>query len=557
MTPEPAAPSSVGAIQRLLARISGLGLVMGALLMAASLTPSLIPRSDVIQGLLGGVCFAAGYGIAVILRAIWTYLQLPVPGPKTGSGMLVVAALVSGLILVMFLGRSAHWQNSIRALMDMPPVDASAPWLIGALASVVATLLIGAGKAIAIASEAATRRIERVIPPRLARVLGLAVVATLVVLIGNGVLVSGAIRALDRSAQALDAFVQPDVAPPADPLRTGSSASLVAWGDLGREGRNFIGRQPDAGGISAVTGREAVDPVRVYVGLNAASDHTARARLAVEELARVGGFNRGRLVIAMPTGTGWMDPAAFETLEYLHHGDVATVAIQYSHLSSWLSLLVEPEFSIDAGRALFVAVHEHWRTIPQDERPQLYLYGLSLGAYSSQQSMRMHEIIERPISGALWVGPPFVSPLWQTLTAERDPSSPAWLPRLDDGRLVRFTNGTDGLDSAESWGTLRIVYLQYASDPITFFTPGSATRPPEWMSPPRGPDVSSDLRWIPIVSFLQLVFDMAIALEVPIGHGHLYAFGDHVRPWVEVTQPQGWDAESLAALEHRLRLRDR
>ena len=81
MTPEPAAPSSVSVIQRLLARISGLGLLMGALLMAASLTPSLIPRSDVIQGLLGGVCFAAGYGIAVILRAIWSYLQLPAPEP--------------------------------------------------------------------------------------------------------------------------------------------------------------------------------------------------------------------------------------------------------------------------------------------------------------------------------------------------------------------------------------------------------------------------------------------------------------------------------------------
>lgn len=76
------------------------------------------------------------------------------------------------------------------------------------------------------------------------------------------------------------------------------------------------------------------------------------------------------------------------------------------------------------------------------------------------------------------------------------------------------------------------------------------------MNGPKGPDVSPDLQWLPVVSFLQLVFDMAIALDVPIGHGHIYAFTDHIRPWIEVTRPEGWTNDGLARLQHVLRQRE-
>ena len=74
-------------------------------------------------------------------------------------------------------------------------------------------------------------------------------------------------------------------------------------------------------------------------------------------MIRVGAFDRSVLVVAVPTGTGWMDPAAMDTLEYLHGGDTAIVGVQYSYLTSWISLLVEPGFGTDTGRALFHAVY--------------------------------------------------------------------------------------------------------------------------------------------------------------------------------------------------------
>jgi uncharacterized membrane protein len=69
------------------------------------------------------------------------------------------------------------------------------------------------------------------------------------------------------------------------------------------------------------------------------------------------------------------------------------------------------------------------------------------------------------------------------------------------------------------------------------------------MQSPRGPDVSPQLRWFPMLTMLQLAADIAAAEEAPIGHGHAYAFADYLDAWRAVSAPADWDAESLAALK--------
>lgn len=532
-----------------------MGLVVGALFVAASLTPSLIPRSPQIQGILAGFCFAAGYGVTTLVIALWQYLQLPRMTDRKAKLLVPLLGLVALLIMALAMVHSVGWQDELRALMDLPPTEEIAPLVVIGLGTAVAGALLVTGKLLVAAGRHTSRRIARVLPPRQARVLGVVLTVLVTYQLFSGVLVRTVVRSIDNSAQALDNLVPADQVPPVQTWQTGGPGSLVAWQNLGREGRSFIAATPTAPEISEVTGRAAMQPLRVYVGLNAAVTLEARAEIAAEELERVGGFARTTLVVAMPTGTGWMDPAAMEPLEHLHHGDVATVALQYSYLQSWISLLVQPEEAAEAGRALFAAVHRRWQLLPEAERPRLYLYGLSLGAHSSQQSLRLHEMLDSPISGAFWVGPPFVSQLWQTLTAERDPGSPAWLPRLTTGRVVRFTNGRQGLQDGAAWGDVRIVFLQYGSDPIVFFRPDSAVRQPDWMAMPRAPDVSDELRWYPIITQLQLAFDMAIGLEVPIGHGHLYAHVDHIDPWLAVTEPPGWTPDRLEALRAHFRAR--
>lgn len=529
-------------------RTSGVGLVIGALFVAGSLTPSLIPRSPQIQGILAGFCFAAGYGVAVLAGALWRYLQLPRMTDRQARLLVPAMGAVALVIVTVFLLRSAEWQNDIRAAMTLPPAEGVAPFVVAGLGTAVASALLILGKLLVALGCYVSARIAQVLPRRQARVLGVLLTILVTYQVFSGVLVRNVVSSIDQSAQALDDLIPAEQIAPDQPWQTGSAESLVAWQDLGREGRNFVATTPDPQAIARVTGQPARQPLRVYVGLNAADTLTARADLAVRELERAGGFDRSTLVVAMPTGTGWMDPAAIEPLEHLNHGDVATVALQYSYLQSWISLLVQPEQAAEAGRALFGAVHRRWQQLPEETRPRLYLYGLSLGAHSSQQSLRLHEMLDQPIDGALWVGPPFVSQLWQTLTAERDPGSPAWLPHLTTGEVVRFTDGRQSVHDGGPWGEVRIVFLQYGSDPIVFFRSDSAIRPPEWLASPRAPEVSPDLRWYPIITQLQLAFDMAIALEVPIGHGHVYAHVDHIDPWLAITDPPGWTPERLQAL---------
>jgi len=351
----------------------------------------------------------------------------------------------------------------------------------------------------------------------------------------------------------VDQLIEDDLERPADPVSTGGPQSLVRWEQLGRRGRMFIASGPTEAEIADFLGAPAKRPLRVYVGLGAAPTPEARAALALEEMKRVGAFDRSLIVIVTPTGTGWVDEAAVDALEYLHRGDTAIVAQQYSYLSSYVSVMLEPGYAQTSAAALFRAVHGYWRTLPRDRRPKLFLHGLSLGSYGSEQSMQVYDILGDLVSGAVWSGPTYANPLWLRFLRERTPGSPPWLPKLGDGSLVRFMNqGNPPTIPGAEWGPVRLVYLQYASDPVTFFSPAMLLHEPEWLSGPRGPDVSPDLKWYPVVTGLQVVFDMVDADALGAGIGHRYAAADYLDAWMAVTEPQGWSEAEIARLKARL-----
>lgn len=540
-------------VRRQLLSLSGVGLMLGALFFAAALTPTLIPRSYLTQGALAGGCFAIGYFAGVLWRRLWHYLELPEPSPRARS---IANALVTAgclLVVVIFLRRTAEWQNSIRTVMKMTPVETAHPLKVCVIALITFAVLLVLGRLFAFVARFLAVRTKRVIPRKLANVLGVLIAGLLFWSIASNVLVRTAFNALDSSFRELDALQEPERPQPAAPDRTGSSASLVKWQELGRMGRRFIASGPNATEISAVTGQPAQDPVRVYVGLGSRDTAQARAKLALEELKRQHGFQRKVLIVITPTGTGWVDPSAMDTVEYLHHGDVASVAMQYSYLNSPLSLLFQPEYGAAASRALFAEIYGYWTSLPKDKRPKLYLHGLSLGAMNSEKSAELFETIGDPIAGALWSGAPFESRIWRSITDNRNPGSPAWLPKFRDGRFVRFMNQNGPTVPPDTpWGPMRVVYLQYASDAITFFDYGDAYQAPAWMDAPRGPDVSTELRWYPIVTMLQLALDMAIATNTPMGFGHVYAPEHYVDGWVAVTDVGDWSAEALARLKQQL-----
>ncbi len=324
--------------------------------------------------------------------------------------------------------------------------------------------------------------------------------------------------------------------------RAGVAGQLVVVGPPGPHLHVAAVRPSSSSTSSTARNGPAIEPIRAYAGLNSADGIKATAELAARELQRTGGLNRKVVAVATTTGTGWINEAEASALEYMYNGDTAIVSMQYSFLPSWLSFLVDKENARQAGQALFEAVDALVREMPENQRPKLVVFGESLGSFGGEAPfLALNNLVART-DGALFSGPTFNNTIWTDLTRNRDAGSPEWLPIFDKGENVRFVAKSDNLDRpADPWGSPRVVYLQHASDPIAWWNPDLLFAKPDWLREPRGYDVSARMEWIPVVTFLQVSADMAVAVDVPDGHGHVYV-RDVANAWAAILQPPGWTA---------------
>lgn len=525
------------------------GLLTGALFWFAALSPSLIPREAQLQGAIGGLCFAVGYALATGVEALWRWLELPVVPQSLirRSRRFALLATLGLMVTAAFLADG--WQDEVRRTLSLPPGERDRPFVLLGVGLALILVLLLAGRFFGSLRELYGAPLRRVLPQRAAILAASALAAWTFWAIGNGVLLDALLRGLDSSYRAIDALIPADEERPADPLKSGSAASLLGWEGLGREGRGRVLSAATADDIAAITGRPALEPLTVYVGLNSAETPEERAALALAEMERIGAFRRKILVIATPTGTGWVDPAAMIPLEVMHGGDVASVSVQYSYLPSWLTLFVDPAYGEETAQAVFEAVYGHWRRLPRDARPRLFLFGLSLGSLNSDLASDVFSVLGDPFEGAFWVGPPFASRTWPQVAANREPGSPAWLPEAHHASVFRFFTGADRsqLDRPD-WGPVKVLYLLYPSDPIVFFRTDMWHRQPDWMRAPRAPDVSPALTWLPGISFIQLAFDMMTATTVTKGRGHVYAASDYAEGWRALTRPEDFDEPRMRKL---------
>ena len=529
---------------------SVLPLLSGLLLVSASLTPSLIPRDWIMQGVLAGVSMTAGYLATQFLMAIWRTLEIPVLPKRWATIAHAVLAVPVLALLVRCVMLTDNWQNDIRARMQMPPLEASNTAKMLLLTAAIFLVLFLLGRAIQALFDLLRKRLARHIPATSANVLGLLLAALIVVLLTRDGVVRWAFGVADSSYAAAQHLTDTETPAPTDNWRSGGPASLIDWDLMGQPGRDFILGGPRADVIEAFSGRPALEPLRIYVGLAQDSDPTVRARVALDEMIRTHAFERKVLVMASPTGTGWMDPASYDALEYMHNGNVATVAVQYSYLQSPLALIFETESGLDQTTALMRLVYDHWRSLPPNARPRLYLHGISLGAWSSMYAFNPFEMLNDPVSGAFWVGPPFPSTLWRQTNDARDPGTPYILPVVDGGEVIRYASQYAPPDRmGTAWGRVRILFLQHASDPIVFYDPASLWRAPEWMAEPEAADVSPNLSFTPIVTQLQLAVDMLVSTSTPPGFGHMYAAREYIDGWISVSAPEGWTAEDTERLK--------
>jgi uncharacterized membrane protein len=530
------------------------GCVLATVFYCLSLTPSLLPRPWWLQGVAAGVTAVVGYAIGTVLESAIRFLARRA-GRRLGPHqrrLLSLAVAAAAVIAVVFTTAwSVRWQGDVRRAMSMDPRVSWWQWaLVPLVSAALALLLLIAARALRLATRVVAGALGVRIPRPVAYVLGVAIVAFVVVGFAQGFLLKRVVDVVESAASVTDQGTTEGVVQPRLPTLSGSPESAAPWDTLGAKGRDFIGEAATRTDIEKFTGDPAKDPVRVYVGLRSAGTLDERARLAVRELERTGAFSRKVLAVMGTTGTGWVSEQASKPLEYMWRGDSALVAMQYSYLPSWVSVLTEDE-AADAGTALYRAVHEKWLTLPEATRPQLVVYGESLGSYAMETAIGGEpSALTSKVGGALFVGPTYSNPLWARLTSQRGPGSPEWRPVFERGTHIRFAQVPDDYAVPPApWKAPRTVYLQNGSDPIVWWSPGLAFRRPDWLERPRARDVSPAMRWYPLVTFWQVACDLANGMGVPEGHGHRYGTMP-VGAWSRITRPPHWtgqDTERLVA----------
>jgi uncharacterized membrane protein len=535
--------------RRYLAGFPPAGLTGALIFYCLSLTPSLLPRAWYLQAVMSAVTTAIGYALGLLVGWILRSLIPWRPGPRPRRAARWALAGAAVVLIPLFGVLGARWQHQIRELVEASQPSEAAYFLVAVVTVLLTVALISVARAIRWVVRLIARLVGRVIPYRAAAATVVLVVCVLLLLLATGALSRGALSAANSVFGGVDSGTPAGVSQPASALRSGSPQSLAPWDTLGRQGRTFVAGGPTTAQISRFTGRPATEPIRVYAGLQSAPSIEDESALVLRELRRTGAFDRKVLVVATTTGTGWVNPAMIDPLEYMYDGDTAVAAIQYSFLPSWISFIADKGPAQEAGRDLFDAVYGAWSQMPAGHRPQLVVFGESLGSFGGETAFSGVNDIRNRTSGVLWVGPTNSNTLWSRFTADRAPGTPEWQPVYRGGTTVRFITEPGQLSPVPAdWARPRAVYLQNPSDPIVWWSWQLAFHQPDWLRGANPPDVSTAMRWYPLVTFWQVAADLALAAAVPPGHGHTYGMYQGATAWAAVVPPPGWTAGQAAAL---------
>jgi uncharacterized membrane protein len=428
-------------------RTAARALVLGAVAGVLARGPSLASRTEADGRLIVGGAALMGAAAGTVVEELAVRLARRVPGGRPTAIAVLAAA---GLVARAWAARR-------------PP---------GSLPDGVET-----ASTVVLAASAAEPAVRIADPaPPLLRLLALAWVGRLVAL-GATELV-----ALQRRLGEPQDLVKASVTYHYLPTVSVGGSSPIPLETLDREGRKFLGLATPAARIEEVTGAPALDPIRVYVGLESAPDPASRARLAVAELERLGAFERSRILVACTTGAGFVHPVPVESEECYCGGDLATVALQYGNQRSYRSLKAVPA-GIQSYRLLLEAI------AGRDRGPELLLYGESLGAWIGAGALAGPGGVRS--ATVLLVGPPHGA--------------------ADYVEHLRCALPED-----------RLTVVVHPEDPVANYSGARLLwRRPPWLPAGRPPDprIPRGMRWLPGITFLQVLFDVKNGTTFPVELG--------------------------------------
>src|SRR6478735_518304 len=123
------------------------GVVGALILIGLALTPSLLPRPWLFEGLIAGVCAAVGYGIGAVVGWAIRRFSSRRPDPRTVRIAWCALAVIGTAWFVAVNVAGSHWQNEVRVLVGEQ--KESGTYLFVALLTIgVAVLILAASRAI-------------------------------------------------------------------------------------------------------------------------------------------------------------------------------------------------------------------------------------------------------------------------------------------------------------------------------------------------------------------------------------------------------------------------
>ncbi len=534
------------------------GIYLALYFYVASWGPSLLPRNWIFQGLIAGTCAAVGFGAGVLagraLDAIARITDLEAdPRIKVAlhsSSWTLALIAVTGF---PFLAR--HWQVDIAAAVGMRPISYFEVFL-GILTSIaIFSGLVAAWRALSRAATRVAEKYQKKVNKVAAWAIGVMSSFGVTILITLLVIQTG--LSLVQNI-FYNSFYQEEtwLTAPVSPLKSGSAASNESWDSLGSQGRSFVAKGTTKEKIEEVTGKPALEPIRVYAGLDGRSADQA-ADAAVAELERTNAFDREYLFIATTTGAGNVNHWSATAFEYLTQGDCALVAIQHSRVPSAFQFLSDRQAVVDASNLLYHKIMDEVNVLPEADRPKIYLHAESIGAFGAASTFTSFDDMASQIDGALFMGTPDFTPMTRDLTAQRSVWSTAFAPVVNSGRDVRFVFDAETINARPSgekyahWqGDTRVIFIAHESDPISRWDWKLLWERPPWLTDHRHDTIAEPMSWIPMVTFFQVAVDMASSMGTPPNEGHLYHAKDVVPAWGAILGvPGDYDAIIKAVAE--------
>lgn len=427
-----------------------------------------------------------------------------------------------------------------------------------AIAGGITGLLLGVAHVESLVSRATSRAAARVLggAPQDHRAIG-RVAALAGSYLAARYAISAVVAKLNTAGESVEAAHQ---AAPDLPEVTGSPQSHIPWNAQSREGRRWLSMVLRRDNIAAIMREPASQPIRIYASLDSATSDEARAQLLLRELDRTRALERSVVALFSPTGSGYVNYVACESLEYLSRGDCASMCIEYSVLPSSLSLTAVP-LGTRQTRLVLDGITERLLAMESGRRPQFVIFGESLGSQVSQDMFTGQGIAGLRAAGldaAIWIGTPASTKWRRELWGNRSVAEPPSLGP-DAAYLPRDVLDWHGLP-AERRAAVRYLLLQNGDDPVPKFGSQVLWEQPDWLGPDpqRPPGAPRGSRWVPLVTFVATFVDLMNALSPVPG---VFAEGGHdyrveIPEAVRTVWRLAVTGEQMDRVQHALRERE-